>query len=206
MEEIGVAAKAAHRNKNKRNILGEAGRLYPSQHPIFQAKIAVGAGGRDQVCFDYSRFASPMVRTAPTFLSPIGPGRETRLQKLASLLHNKNGHVQRHSMRPKNGCSFRKRSSALAWRTHATARKPASDTARKKGRTNRQNPDPALQAGTQVFGTGHTAAHWGSSKLPLHSWHLAGSMTNISFFSEMAEFGHSSSQAPHTVHFDATIL
>jgi hypothetical protein len=58
----------------------------------------------------------------------------------------------------------------------------------------------------QVFGTGHTAAHWGASKCPSHSVHFFGSITYISFLSEMAAFGHSNSHAPQTVHWDATIL
>jgi hypothetical protein len=61
-------------------------------------------------------------------------------------------------------------------------------------------------AGIHVFGTGHTAAHCAVSKWPSHSVHFFGSITYISFLSEIAAFGHSNSQAPHTVHWDATIL
>ena len=58
----------------------------------------------------------------------------------------------------------------------------------------------------QVSGTGHTAAHCGASKWPMHSVHFAGSITNVPFASEIATFGHSGSQAEQLVHCDATIF
>jgi hypothetical protein len=61
-------------------------------------------------------------------------------------------------------------------------------------------------AGTQVFSTGQTSAQRGVSKCPSHSVHFLGSIIYMSFFKRIAAFGHSNSQAPHTVHCDATIL
>ncbi|SMH64317.1 protein of unknown function [Acidithiobacillus ferrivorans] len=40
----------------------------------------------------------------------------------------------------------------------------------------------------------------------MHSVHLAGSITKVPFFSEMAIFGHSGSQAEQLVHWELTIL
>jgi hypothetical protein len=59
---------------------------------------------------------------------------------------------------------------------------------------------------TQVLSTGHTAAHCGASKCPMHSVHFFGSMTNVPFFSEIATFGHSGSQAEQLVHCDPMIF
>jgi hypothetical protein len=42
-----------------------------------------------------------------------------------------------------------------------------------------------------VFGIGQIAAHCGSSKKPMHSVHLAGSMKKSKFFSKIASLGHS---------------
>jgi hypothetical protein len=65
----------------------------------------------------------------------------------------------------------------------------------------------ALQAaGMQVSGTGHTSAHFGESKWLSHSVHFFALMMYMSFLSEIAALGHSNSQAPHTVHCEATIL
>jgi hypothetical protein len=63
-----------------------------------------------------------------------------------------------------------------------------------------------LQAGTQVFSTGQTAAQRGESKWPSHSVHNFGLITYMSRFNEIAALGHSNSQAPHTVHWEAIIL
>ena len=52
----------------------------------------------------------------------------------------------------------------------------------------------------QVFGTGHTDTHCGTSKWPSQFVHFFGLMMYASFFIEMAEFGHSNSHAPHPVH------
>ena len=59
---------------------------------------------------------------------------------------------------------------------------------------------------TQVLSTGQTAAHCGSSKWPMHSVHFFGSITNVPFFSEIATFGHSGSQAEQLVHCEAMIF
>src|SRR3974390_1542561 len=59
---------------------------------------------------------------------------------------------------------------------------------------------------TQVFSTGHTAAHCGVSKWPMHSVHFFGSITNVPPFSEIATLGHSGSQAEQLVHCDAMIF
>ena len=40
----------------------------------------------------------------------------------------------------------------------------------------------------------------------MHSVHLAGSITKVPFFSEIAIFGHSGSQAEQLVHWELTIL
>jgi hypothetical protein len=43
----------------------------------------------------------------------------------------------------------------------------------------------------QVFGIGQMAAHWASSKKPMHSVHFAGSTKKEKFFSKIALLGHS---------------
>lgn len=58
----------------------------------------------------------------------------------------------------------------------------------------------------QVLSTGQTAAHCGVSKWPMHSVHFFGLMTNVPFFSEIATFGHSGSQAEQLVHCEAMIF
>jgi hypothetical protein len=58
----------------------------------------------------------------------------------------------------------------------------------------------------QVLGTGHEAAHCGVLKMPLHSVHLPGLITNTAPFADMAWFGHSNSQLPQPVQLAATIL
>jgi hypothetical protein len=68
------------------------------------------------------------------------------------------------------------------------------------------DPNLSYYAGMQVFSTGQTSAHFGVSKWPSHSVHFFGSMIYMSFLSLIAAFGHSNSQAPQTVHCDATIL
>src|ERR1700760_935414 len=40
----------------------------------------------------------------------------------------------------------------------------------------------------------------------MHSVHFLGSITNVPFFSEIATFGHSGSQAEQLVHCEATIF
>jgi len=59
---------------------------------------------------------------------------------------------------------------------------------------------------TQVFGIGHIATHCGSSKNPMHSVHLAGSMTKEELLSEMALFGHSPKHAEQPVQEDSLIM
>jgi hypothetical protein len=44
------------------------------------------------------------------------------------------------------------------------------------------------------------------SNWPSHSVHFFGSIIYMSFFKRIAAFGQSNSQAPQTVHWDATIL
>src|SRR6266496_1505097 len=53
---------------------------------------------------------------------------------------------------------------------------------------------------------GHTATHWGESKWPSHSVHLAGSIMKVPPFSRMATLGHSGSQAEQPVQVEAMIL
>jgi hypothetical protein len=59
---------------------------------------------------------------------------------------------------------------------------------------------------TQVSSTGQTAVHCGESKWPMHSVHFLGLITKVPFFSEIATFGHSGSQAEQLVHCDAMIF
>jgi hypothetical protein len=54
--------------------------------------------------------------------------------------------------------------------------------------------------------TGQTATHCGESKCPSHSVHFLGSITNVPFFSRIAVFGHSGSQAEQPVQVDAMIF
>lgn len=60
-------------------------------------------------------------------------------------------------------------------------------------------------AGTQVFGMGQMALHFGASE-SLHSVHTLGSTTNLSVLKLIAPEGHSNSHAPHWVHCEAMIL
>jgi hypothetical protein len=53
---------------------------------------------------------------------------------------------------------------------------------------------------------GHAATHCGASKKPMHSVHLAGSMANSKFFSAIALFGHSLTQAEQPVQEDSLIM
>jgi hypothetical protein len=59
---------------------------------------------------------------------------------------------------------------------------------------------------THVLSTGQTAMHCGVSKWPMHSVHFLGLITKTPFFSEIATFGHSGSQAEHPVHCEAIIF
>jgi hypothetical protein len=59
---------------------------------------------------------------------------------------------------------------------------------------------------TQVFSTGQTATHCGSSKYPMHSEHFFALMTKVPSFSEIATLGHSGSHAEQAVHWDEMIL
>ena len=53
---------------------------------------------------------------------------------------------------------------------------------------------------------GQTETHWASSWKPTHSVHLAGSITKLAPFSEIASLGHSGSHAEQEVQFFATIM
>jgi hypothetical protein len=76
----------------------------------------------------------------------------------------------------------------------------AAQDARTASSTAMRQAYSPVQAGTQVFGTGQTSAHFGVSKCPSHSVHFFGSMMNVPPFSEIAAFGHSNSQMLHPVH------
>jgi hypothetical protein len=58
----------------------------------------------------------------------------------------------------------------------------------------------------QVLSAGHTAAHWASSKNPMHSVHFAGSILKQSPLNEIAWLGHWDSHAEQAVHWSLTIM